>query len=108
VVKVSRYEGPATIQQGEREVGVDCVYTVRPPGESRGSWYGRFTEGKGRLATGEALLVLPDGGTGRIIIDYVDASSNASGTFTGAQAPPGYEPGGSTEAVRDPARPVAT
>jgi hypothetical protein len=88
-VNVSRYEGPATIQQDDQEVVVACVYTVRPPGERRGGWYGRFTEGRGRLATGEALLVLPDGGSGRIVINYLDASSGASGTFAGAQAPPG-------------------
>ena len=57
---MTRYEGRATIRQGKQDVGVECVFTVRPPGDGKGSWYGRFTEGQGRLATGEAVLVLPN------------------------------------------------
>jgi hypothetical protein len=88
VVKVSRYEGPATIQQGDRQVGVDCVYTVRPPGESRGTWFGRFTDAKERLATGDADLYLEGGELGRILIDHINEMTGRSGTFTGARAPP--------------------
>ena len=69
-------------------MGVACVFTVRPPGDGKRSWYGRFTDAQGRLATGEAVLVLPDGESGRIVIDYLDAFSGASGTFMGAQGPP--------------------
>jgi hypothetical protein len=61
---------------------------VRPPGDGKGSWYGRFTEGQGRLATGEAVLVLPNGESGRIVIDYLDAFAGASGTFMGPKRCP--------------------
>jgi hypothetical protein len=64
VVTVMRYDGPAMIRQDEQEVAAECVFTVRPPGDGKGSWYGRFTEGQGRLATGEAVLVLPNGESG--------------------------------------------
>jgi hypothetical protein len=88
VVTVTRYEGRATIRQGKQDVGVECVFTMRPARDTKGSWYGRFTDGQARLATGEAVLVLPSGESGQIIIDYLNELSGASGTFTGAQGPP--------------------
>jgi len=88
VVTVMRYDGPATIRQDEQEVAAECVFTVRPPGDGKGSWYGRFTEGQDRLATGEAVLVLPNGESGRIVIDYLDAFSGAYGTFMGPKRCP--------------------
>ena len=88
VVTVTRYEGRATIRQGKQDVGVECVFTVRPPRDTKGSWYGRSRTVRPSLPPGEAVLVLPSGESGQIIIDYVNELSGASGTFTGAQGPP--------------------
>lgn len=44
---------------------------IRPPGEV-GETVGRFTEADRGLATGEAVLVLPHGASGRIIIDHLN------------------------------------
>lgn len=84
------YEGEATIRQGEQDIAVACVYSVRPPGEHRGIWHGRFTDAASKLATGEAVLILPSGESGRILIDYLSEPSGVSDTFVGAQATPGY------------------
>ncbi len=87
---MTSYDGPATIQQDGRDAVVECGFAVRTPGRPRGSWSGRFEGTDLRLVTGEAMLVLPDGVSARILIDHIDfdGPSALSGTFIGVQSPP--------------------
>ena len=81
-----RYEGPATIRQKEQEIRVDCVVTVRQPSKGRANWSGRFTRAERRLLATRAVLVLPGGESGRIMIEDLESTGD-SGTFVGRQAP---------------------
>jgi hypothetical protein len=64
---------------------VDALHH-RPP-RPRGTWFGSFTRAEKRLAAKHAVLVLPGGESGQILIDYLNQESGDSGTFVGLQVP---------------------
>jgi hypothetical protein len=88
---MTTYDGPATVRQGESEVAVECGFAVRAPGLGRGTWSGEFVAGELGLVSGEAVLVLPNGASARIVIDSItfDGPAAISGRFVGAGPPPG-------------------
>ena len=88
---MDRYDGPATIQQGDRSVQVRCVFdTVPPTLESQGSWGGTYTHAEpfDTLDKAKARLLLPSGEEADIIIRSVYVGTGTHGTFKGRLGPP--------------------
>jgi hypothetical protein len=91
---VAGYSGSAVLVQEERRIPVACAYDVTTdPTGGPVSWSGVFTAGARSLPwSGDAVLELPDGSRGDVIITpgpISDAMPTRSrGSFTGNGDPP--------------------
>jgi hypothetical protein len=86
------YDGPAVFRQNEADVEVGrCAYVTRD-GQSEKEWSGEFEDPTPEhlLEVGDALLILPSGEEGRIIItEYAyRLASVGRGTFEGTGPSP--------------------
>ena len=83
------YSGEATIVHDGGSLEVACAYAVHDTGPDRMAWSGTFVclEPAAWVdAIGDAVLHLPDGRSGRVIVTRVDDSG--SGAFRGNSDPP--------------------
>jgi hypothetical protein len=83
-----RYDGPATIRQDEQEVAAECVFTVRPPVTAGAVGTAGSRKVRAGLPPERRCWSYLNGESGRIVIDYLDAFSGASGTFMGPKRCP--------------------
>lgn len=95
---MGHYRGRAEIIQGAKRIGVDCAYDGgTDPRSGLHAWAGVYRGARPPhvLEPDSALLRLPDGREGEILIDEIDSSTGASGLFLGNGPEPTSPPSGS-------------
>ncbi len=87
------YDGPVVFRQNEADIEVGrCAYVTRGRGMEQKEWQGEFEDPTPEhiLEVGEALLILPSGEQGTIIItEYAyRLTGSGRGTFQGTGPAP--------------------